>query len=118
MNPGLLRCIWSAAMCFSAPSLCVALAGPAPDGVDIAQCAKEKVAFDGIEPLHYVTVTGESSNHIALNREHPAICAKAKDPVACEGKAYLVPGDVVAVANTCGEFAHVQFIGEKKVSYG
>src|SRR5437879_4653807 len=84
---------------------------------DVTQCARTTIVFDGIEPLRYATVTGEKGGHVTLYREHPALCDSRKN-TTCTSNAYLVPGDVVAVANTCGEFAHVQFIGDKKVSYG
>lgn len=84
---------------------------------NLAQCAQEKVTFDGIKPLKYADVIGDAGSRVVLNRQHPALC-KSTSNAECAGKAYLVPGNTVAVANTCGEYAHVQFIGEKKVSYG
>ncbi|MES1195753.1 MAG: hypothetical protein ABUL58_02295 [Steroidobacter sp.] len=89
----------------------------AADEDAIKQCAQEKVAFDGIKPLKYADIVGEANSHIPLLHQHPALCALADDR-QCKDKAYLVPGDTVAVANTCGEYAHVQYIGEKTVSYG
>lgn len=83
----------------------------------IKQCAQQKVAFDGIKPLKYADITGEPNSHIALLHEHPALCASADDQ-QCKGKAYLIPGNTVAVANTCGDYAHVQYIGEQTVNYG
>jgi hypothetical protein len=74
--------------------------------------------FDGITPpLKYADITGEAGGRIDLYKNHPALCTSANE-AECKGKAYLVPGNVVAVANTCGEYAHVQFIGEKQISYG
>lgn len=84
---------------------------------NIARCAQEKVTFDGIEPLKYADVIGDAGSHIALNRQHPGSC-KSTSADDCAGKAYLVPGNTVAVANTCGDYSHVQYIGEKKVSVG
>lgn len=89
----------------------------AEDSQAIKQCAQEKVTFDGIQPLKYADITGEANAHIPLWHEHPALCAST-DEAKCKGKSYLIPGNTVAVANTCGDYAHVQFIGEKTVSYG
>jgi hypothetical protein len=95
----------------------VLIASSALADEDVAACAARKVAFDGIEPLTYAKVSGDSNAHVSLLKQHPVMCKEAERD-KCQGKAYLVPGDVVAVANTCGEYAHVQFIGEKRVSYG
>jgi len=95
----------------------VSINGWADANAGLKQCAQEKVAFDGIEPLKYADITGESNSHIPLLHQHPSLCASA-DEEKCKGKAYLLPGDTVAIANICGDYAHVQFIGEKTVSYG
>ncbi len=89
----------------------------AEDSQAIKQCAQEKVTFDGIQPLKYADITGEANAHIPLWHEHPALCAST-DEAKCKGKAYLVPGNTVAVANTCGDYAHVQYRGNKHVSVG
>jgi hypothetical protein len=81
------------------------------------QCENEPVAFDGIQPLTYATVVGPVGSHVALSRRHPQLCGP-RDSMECAGDAYLVPGDIVAVANICGDLAHVQFIGSKKVTVG
>ena len=81
----------------------------------IAACVQEKVAFDGITPLKYADVIGGVGTHVALNLQHPTLC-KSTSNTDCTGKAFLMPGDTVAVANTCGDYAHVQLIGEKRLS--
>lgn len=83
----------------------------------IGQCAKETASFDGTQPLTYATVVGSIGSHIVLSRRHSQLCGP-RDSEDCTGNAYLVPGDTVAVAKTCGNLAHVQFIGAKKVTVG
>jgi hypothetical protein len=36
----------------------------------------------------------------------------------CKGSAYIIPGDVVAVGNTCGAWSYVQYIGRAHVTMG
>jgi hypothetical protein len=81
------------------------------------KCANEPATFDGIQPLTYATVVGPVGSHVVLDRRHPQLC-NPPDSRVCSGDAFLVPGDTVAVANICGNFAHVQFISPKKVTVG
>jgi hypothetical protein len=94
-------------------------AGPAVPSANQpdAECIQRKVIFDGLEPLTYATVTehGSTSNKSYLHHEYPSECSLNAD---CSAKAYLIPGDTVAVAKNCGPWSFVQFIGEKQVSYG
>ncbi len=84
---------------------------------DLAQCASKKVRFDGVEPLAYSDIVGESGAHIALSYQYPKLC-NSQYGQECQGRAYLIPGDTVAVAKSCGDSSYVQFMGQKKITIG
>jgi hypothetical protein len=109
----LMVCVCRAA--YAIPS--VAAADPATADPAGPECIQRNATFDGIKPLTYATVTerGSTNTEAYLHHEYPTECAMDAE---CPAKAYLVPGDVVAVSKRCGLWSYVQFIGEKHVSYG
>jgi hypothetical protein len=85
-----------------------------------SDCVSQPVSFDGIEPLLYATVDS-GGDKLSLQRVYPGRePAQASAPAsATTGRsAYLVPGDAVAVGKRCGEWAYVQYIGDRKVTTG
>jgi hypothetical protein len=94
----------------------VAVYGTAFAGESIPECVRRSVVFDGLNPpLQYGKVSGDPGAHIALHPQDPDLCS-ASD--GCTGRAYLIPGDVVAVAKACGGFTYVQYIGIQKITTG
>lgn len=94
-----------------------ALAATDSSAEEAFECIQRPVAFDGIAPLSYATVTGAAGSKAYLHAHSPEQCATtSEDP--CGASAYVLPGDVVAMAKTCGPWAYVQYIGEKHVTTG
>jgi hypothetical protein len=62
-------------------------------------------------------ILGPAGSRIRLYRQHPALC-NSGDVATCEGRAYLVPGDVVEAGTTCGDYVHVRYIGKNHISTG
>jgi len=62
-------------------------------------------------------IVGRAGDHVRLYRKHPGECA-GNDLRACEGKAYLIPGDRVEAASTCGGYVHVRYVGQSRTSVG
>jgi hypothetical protein len=62
-------------------------------------------------------ILGPAWSHVHLYRRHPALCGSA-DAATCEGKAYLVPEDVVDVGTTCGDYVRVRYVGKNRLSIG
>ena len=83
---------------------------------NIPKCVNETARFDGTGPLTYADIVGPAGTHVSLSRRYPQLCQQ--DEKACTGNAYVMPGDTVAVANHCGDFAQVQFIGTKTITVG
>jgi hypothetical protein len=81
-------------------------------------CESKQVRFDGVGSLHYAAIIGDPETHIHLYSQIPKGCASSDSGQACDAHGYLIPGNEVAVGNTCGAWANVQFIGERIVSYG
>jgi len=80
-------------------------------------CAQETITFDGIAPLNYAAVTGETGTRAYLYQHYPEACSpKAGDK--CKSAAHVVPGDVVAIGKTCASWAYVQYLGEKAMTLG
>lgn len=80
-------------------------------------CIQQPVAFDGIAPLSYATVTGAAESKAYLYAHFPEQCATDTQG-SCESSTYVLSGDVVAVGKNCGAWAYVQYIGEKRVTTG
>jgi hypothetical protein len=94
-----------------------ALAATDSSAEEAFECIQRPVAFDGIAPLSYATVTGAAGSKAYLHAHSPEQCATtSEDP--CGASAYVLPGDVVAMAKTCGPWAYVQYIGEKHITTG
>jgi hypothetical protein len=93
------------------------LATTSASAEDVAECAQRAVAFDGITPLSYATVSGATGSKDYLHAQFPAQCTPGVNE-PCESSAYVLPGDVVGVGKTCGPWAYVQYIGEKRVTTG
>jgi hypothetical protein len=87
------------------------------DAINVPECARQKSAFDGIQPLQYATVKGDSGARLPFHPEHPSLCA-SPDEGMCKEKAYVVPGDTVAVGNTCGTWSYAQYLGKENVIVG
>jgi len=88
----------------------------------VSDCVSQPVGFDGTEPLLYATVDSEGDK-LSLHREYPAIkglVTQIREPAQANAptgrSAYIVPGDVVAVGKRCGEWAYVQYIGDREVT--
>lgn len=83
----------------------------------LASCIATKVSFNGIVPLDYATVSGQSGEHVYLHHEYPTQCP-AGSASACRGPAYLLPGQAVTIGKECGAWAYVQYLGGKKITKG
>jgi hypothetical protein len=83
----------------------------------LAACVADKVTFTGIVRLRYATVAGSSGNHVYLHDTYPGVCAHA-DAKSCRGRAYILPGQAVAIGKECGKWAYVQYIGAKRITTG
>jgi hypothetical protein len=94
-----------------------AMSATAAESPKSGNCVHQDVAFDGIAPLTYATVTPDAAGRVGLHHDYPEGC-NAGDTIACPSKAYLVSGDAVAIGKTCGTWAYVQFLGEKMISVG
>lgn len=84
---------------------------------DLAACISRKVMFDGLVRLHYSTVNAPSGVHVYLHTSYPKNC-RSGEQTSCPARAYLVPGDDVALGKECGGWDYVQYIGEKRISKG
>ena len=82
-----------------------------------AVCVEQHVAFDGIKPLHYATVSGETGANLPLYQRHPAACAVSGEGHCAESQP-LKSGESVAIGKTCGAWTYVQYIGETTVTEG
>ena len=86
-------------------------------------CTDSKSDFSGIPTLTYATVTGDGgskdvvSTRLYFHPQHPSKCTSADDG-ACKGKAYIVPGNTVAIGASCNGWDYVQYLGEKSVTTG
>jgi hypothetical protein len=80
-----------------------------------AECVRQRPSFDGTRDLRYVRVGGDG--HAYIHPTHPSLCS-SPDVGNCEGKAYLLPHDTVAVGSVCGSYSFIQYIGEARITYG
>jgi hypothetical protein len=91
-----------------------------PSGVNeqaATACQSENGEFTPAGPSAGGRIFGPVGSHVHLYRRHPALCGSA-DAVTCEGKAYLVPEDVVDVGKTCGDYVRVRYTGKASLSIG
>jgi hypothetical protein len=84
---------------------------------NLTACVDWKVTFDGITRLDYATVKASSGPRLYLHASYPERCASGSE-APCPARAYLVPGNAVAIGKGCGKWAYVQYIGEKVISEG
>jgi hypothetical protein len=82
-----------------------------------AHCEDTGYAFDGTTPLRYAVVTGDSASKLRIYSLFPENCKGEVGP-ACRDTAYILSGDQVAVGKVCGNWAHIQYIGAKKITAG
>jgi len=61
-------------------------------------------------------ILGPAGDRIRLYRQHAAVC-NSVDAATCEGKAYLVPGNVVEVGIACGDYVRVRYVGKSRISW-
>lgn len=99
-----------------APLLMMASAIAAPSGTTDV-CIGRDVKFDGITPLRYADVTGESGSRVYLHAVFPSHCSSSEGE-SCSTGPYIVPGDAVAVGKTCGDWSYVQYIGADRITVG
>lgn len=90
---------------------------PLANANSLTDCINHKVTFDGIVALHYATVRARSGPRLYLHARYPERCTSGSE-TPCPAKAYLVPGDGVAIGKQCGGWDYVQYIGEKFISEG
>src|SRR5882724_906463 len=81
------------------------------------KCTQSDVSFDGTAPLRYTPVAGAPGARAYLYAQFPAQCTRADDQ-SCKDAPYVLSGDVVAVAKTCGNWAYVQYIGRTHITVG
>lgn len=60
-------------------------------------------------------VVASKERRVRLYRNHPNQCGSDE---SCLGKAYLVPGDEVDVARSCGIYARVRYVGTSHTTVG
>ena len=82
-----------------------------------ADCANPQVHFDGVKPLTYAVVNRGSGESLPIHPVHPSKCSSLNEQ-ACKGKAYILPGDAVAIGAQCGAWDYVQYIGAKRITVG
>lgn len=82
-----------------------------------ADCANPQVHFDGVKPLTYAVVNRGSGESLPIHPVHPSKCSSPNEQ-ACKGKAYILPGDAVAIGAQCGAWDYVQYIGAKRITVG
>ena len=97
-------------------SLAVSLISANARANQLTDCIEQKVVFNGIAPLHYKAVSALRGPKVYLHTQYPECGAGAQE--LCKAPAYVLPGDVIAVAKTCGSWAYVQYIGTTRVTVG
>lgn len=85
--------------------------------VDVTACIHETVHFDGRRPLQFDRVTGSPGTRLYMHAVYPKSCFSSE--VSYErGHVYLLTGDEVAIGKSCGKWAYVQYIGDRRVTKG
>jgi hypothetical protein len=88
----------------------------APDTENkLAQCAKGAADFTGSHPLTYAEISTGGNAPIRQNPQF--LCMATEDP-ACATTASLPPGDHIALARVCGDWANIQSIGKTRITIG
>ena len=105
---------WLTVIGLSVSSLFAATIGNAEGAPD---CIHRAVAFDGIVPLSYATVTGAAGSKANIHAQYPAQCATS-DESTCKGESSVVAGEAVAIGKTCGQWAYAQYIGNERIITG
>jgi hypothetical protein len=80
------------------------------------ECVDAPVIFDGIQPLTYKRVKGGPEDRAYIFSHYGARCQPGETN-QCKAR-FVISGDIVAVAKTCGDFAYIQYIGEKTITTG
>lgn len=83
----------------------------------VAACVTSSNDFDRPDALRKTSIVGPAGSRVPLYRKYPTECA-GSDIAACQGRAYLIPGDEVEVARTCGGYSRVTYTGKSRVSSG
>lgn len=83
----------------------------------IDDCVSRPVTFSGVAPLHFFTASPEVGERLYLHSTYPSSCT-SKAERTCLASKYITTGDIVAVGKTCGDWAFVQYIGNRTVSLG
>lgn len=97
-------------------SFVLLLAIPISRASDVPDCIARNVTFTGIPALQYATVVGTRNLRLDIYRTYPEGCSqKAK---ICRAGAYILRGDNVAIAKTCGGEAYVQYLGTRHITVG
>ena len=99
-------------------SLTVVLGSSLARPANLDECAQQPLAFDGVAPLSYATINADAGSKVYLHAQYPADCNVEASSDGCKGTAYLLSGDAVAVGKTCGAWAYVQYIGDRRISTG
>jgi hypothetical protein len=84
---------------------------------DQSACIQRSVIFDGIAPLRYARLIGNSGERLYLHSDYPSTCA-TQTAATCKADAYLAPGDMVAIGKSCGAWNYVQYIGTDHLRTG
>src|SRR5208283_3106319 len=90
---------------------------PRVDEKEAVACQSQNSEFTPNRTSSRGLILGLAGSHIHLYRQHPTLRISG-DAAACEGKAYLMPEDVVEAATTCGDYVRVRFVGKKDISIG
>lgn len=80
-------------------------------------CIGAPVRFDGIAPLKYKVVTGANIDQLPIYARYPGDCSD-RPQADCASRRYVVGGDTLAIAKTCGSWSYAQYIGEKRITVG
>jgi hypothetical protein len=82
----------------------------------VADCIAANVMFSGAPALRYATVMGARDSRVDIYQSHPESCSQGAK--VCRADAYVLPGDNVAIAKTCGRWAYVQYLGNRRITVG
>lgn len=91
-------------------------AGPQESSDLGGKCSRPPDISAFLSPLGYAQVTAASA-HLYIHKDYPKECT-SNDAFSCRSSVYLVPGDYVSIARTCGGWSYIQYVGERKDSSG
>jgi len=87
-------------------------AGTAPSGSKIPLCAHWSSVFLNStvspEKQRYGRIAGAQGERVYIHRTNPQLCQNADDD-GCTARAYLLPGDRIAVGFICGAWTNIQY---------